>query len=114
MKAAPVLLGIHRNQPTTPRMLFVIHCLDKPDAADARAANMQAHKSYVDTKPIKILLSGPLTSDDGTKIVGSFFMVEAAGRADVQQFQANDPLFKAQIWDSVEVRAFAKRIDNRD
>lgn len=95
-------------------MLFVIHCLDKPGTAETRAATMQAHKNYIDTGPVKVLLSGPLTTDDGKGIVGSFFMVDAADRAHVERFQRNDPLFKAGIWASMEVRAFAKRIDNRE
>ena len=95
-------------------MLFVIQCLDKPGAADKRSANMQAHKDYIATVPIKVLLSGPLTTDDGQGIVGSFFMVDAADRAHVDRFQRNDPLFKADIWASIEVRAFAKRLDNRE
>ncbi len=74
---------------------------------------MQAHKDYIATKPIKVLLSGPLTEDDGETIIGSFFMVEAADRAEVERFQRGDPLYQASIWQSVDVRAFAKRIDNR-
>ena len=95
-------------------MLFVIHCMDKPDVLDTRLANMQAHKDYVNTKPIKLLLSGPLTADDGQTIIGSFFMVEAADRSEAETFQQNDPLFKAGIWESTAVHAFAKRVDNRE
>ena len=95
-------------------MLFVISCKDKSGALDTRLANMQAHKDYVATKPIKVLLSGPLTADDGETIVGSFFMVEAADRSAVETFQHNDPLYKAGIWETIEVHAFAKRVDNRN
>ena len=95
-------------------MLFVIYCLDRPGAAQKRAANMQAHQDYIATGPIKVLLSGPLTTDDGRGVIGSFFMVDAADRARVQKFQHNDPLFKSGIWASIEVRAFAKRVDNRE
>jgi len=95
-------------------MLFIIYCVDKPGAAELRAANMQAHRDYLATKPIKVLLSGPLTTDDGQGVVGSFFMVDAADRAHVERFQRNDPLFKASIWASMEVRAFVKRVDNRE
>ena len=94
-------------------MYFVIRCIDKPGVLDVRLGNMQAHKDYVAAKPIKVLLSGPLTEDDGETIIGSFFMVEAADRAAVTEFQNNDPLFKAGIWQSVDVQAFAKRVDNR-
>jgi len=95
-------------------MLFVIHCLDKPGTEKTRAAAMQAHKDYVAGGPIKVLLSGPLTTDDGKGTLGSFFMVDAADRAHVDRFQRDDPLFKAGIWASIEVHAFAKRIDNRE
>ena len=95
-------------------MLFIIYCVDKPGAAELRAANMQAHRDYLATKPIKVLLSGPLTTDDGQGVVGSFFMVDAADRAQVERFQRNDPMFKSGIWASIEVRAFAKRVDNRE
>lgn len=95
-------------------MHFVISCLDKPDALETRLATMPAHKDYIATNPIKVLLSGPLTEDDGETIVGSFFLVEAADRAEVERFQQNDPLYRASIWQSIEIHAFAKRIDNRD
>ena len=95
-------------------MLFIIYCLDRPGAAELRAKNMPAHRDYIDSKPIKLLLSGPPTTDDGLGILGSFFMVDAPDRAHVERFQRNDPLFKANIWASMEVRAFAKRIDNRE
>jgi len=95
-------------------MLFIVYCLDKPGAAGTRAANMQAHRDYLATGPIKVLISGPLTSDDGQSVIGSFFMVEAVDRGQVEKFQRNDPLFKSGIWASTEVRAFTKRVDNRE
>jgi len=95
-------------------MLFIVYCLDKPGVAEVRAANMAAHRDYIDTKPIKLLLSGPLTTDDGKGVVGSFFMVDATDRAQVERFQRNDPLYKAGIWASTEARAFTKRVDNRE
>ena len=94
-------------------MLFIIHCLDKPRTAEKRSANMQAHKDYLATDPITVVLSGPLTTDDGQTVIGSFFMVDATDRGEVEKFQRNDPLFTSDIWASVDVRAFAKRIDNR-
>ncbi|MEQ1582114.1 MAG: YciI family protein [Steroidobacteraceae bacterium] len=95
-------------------MLFVIHCIDKPGVEAARAAAIQAHVAYLATKPIKVMMSGPLTSDDGSRVVGSFFIVEAGDRAQVERFQAADPLFLAGIWATIDVRVFDKRVDNRD
>jgi uncharacterized protein YciI len=93
-------------------MLFVIQCLDKPEVAEIRAAHMPAHRDYTAAAPITILLSGPLTDDDGEAVVGSFFLVDADDRAAVDVFQANDPLFAAGIWKSISVFAFSKRVDN--
>ncbi len=94
-------------------MLFVIFCIDRPGSTEARAAAMQAHIDYLATNPIKNVMSGPLTSDDGNAVIGSFYLVEASNRAEVEEFRKNDPLVAADIWESVEVRAFNKRIDNR-
>ncbi len=94
-------------------MLFVIFCIDRPDSAEARAATMQAHIDYLATGPIKIVMSGPLTSDDGNAVIGSLYLLEADSRAEVEEFRKNDPLVAADIWQTVEVRAFNKRIDNR-
>ena len=95
-------------------MLFVIQCLDKPDVAEVRRAHMAAHREYTASAPIRILLSGPLTSDDGAMTIGSFFLVDAPDRGEVERFQHADPLFRADIWASIQVHAFAKRVDNRD
>ena len=95
-------------------MLFAIFCLDKPGVEEKRREVMPAHVAYLATKPVKIVISGPLTSDDGARTVGSLFVVEARDRAAIEAFQQKDPLVEAGIWASVEVRAFTKRVDNRD
>ena len=95
-------------------MLFVIQCLDKPGVAETRKAHMAAHRDYTARAPIRILLSGPLTDDHGHSVIGSFFLVDALDRAVVEAFQRNDPLFAAEIWESITVHAFSKRVDNRD
>ncbi len=95
-------------------MLFTIFCIDKPGMAETRKAVMPAHVAYLATGPIKLVMSGPLVADDGETIVGSLYIVEAADRAAVEEFQRHDPLVAADIWEKVEVRAFIKRIDNRD
>ena len=95
-------------------MLFAIFCIDKPGMMETRKATMPAHIEYLGTDPIKVVVSGPLVSDDGASIVGSLFIVEAENRAAVEAFQSGDPLVAAGIWETVEVRAFEKRLDNRD
>lgn len=93
-------------------MLFVIHALDRAGALPIRQANYDAHKTFLsDTTPynVKIVMSGPLTADDGQTMIGSLFLVEAASRADVEKFHHADPFFAAGIWEKVSVTAFLRR-----
>jgi len=94
-------------------MLFVIFCIDKPGMAETRAAAMPGHIEYLQKAPFRNLMSGPLTSDDGKAIVGSLYVVDADNRGVIDRMFEEDPLCRADIWQSVEVRAFNKRVDNR-
>ena len=94
-------------------MLFVIHALDHDNALERRLANYDAHKAYLAASAIKTVVSGPLVADDGSTMIGSMFIVEAASRADVTAFNGSDPFAAANVWKSVEIHAFSKRVDNR-
>jgi uncharacterized protein YciI len=91
-------------------MLFVVFCLDKPGKEKIRLQYYDAHKEYLATAPHQTIMSGPLTTDDDQGMIGSFFLVEAMDRAPLEQFVANDPFNKAEIWGQVEIRAFRKRV----
>ncbi len=91
-------------------MLFVIFCIDRPDAGDKRRDTIQAHIDYVSGAGIDIVMSGPLVPDGGGAPIGSLFLVEAEDRAAVEAFQHADPLYQADIWETIEVRAFDKRV----
>ena len=90
-------------------MLFAIYCIDKPDAADLRAANLEAHGKYLASKPIDLVLCGPLRTPDGKVTVGSLFLVEADLIERAKAFNLNDPLHKAGVWAREEIHAFVKR-----
>ena len=95
-------------------MLFTMFCIDKPGVLETRKEVMPAHIEYLNSAPVKMVMSGPLVDDDGETIVGSLYLFEAEDRAAVEEFQRNDPLVKADIWETIETRAFNKRVDNRD
>ena len=69
-------------------------------------------EKYLSTKPIKTLLSGPLTDISGTKMNGSFFMVEASSEDEIKKFQIYEQIYKAGIWSEITISPFIKRIDN--
>ena len=70
------------------------------------------HRKYLSTNPIKTLISGPLTNETGDIMNGSFFMVEAETIQEIKDFQINDPIYKAGVWDEITISPFIKRVDN--
>ena len=94
-------------------MLYIVYCKDKPNHVDIRLANYDAHKAYLGSGPINFLMSGPCVSEsDHETMIDSFFLVEADNVEQVEEFNRNDPFFKAEIWESIHIQAFSKRVDN--
>jgi uncharacterized protein YciI len=94
-------------------MHYVIHCLDHPGAVQKRLAHYEAHKAYLASAGMKTVISGPLLADDEETMIGSCFVVEAGSLAEVEAFNRNDPFAKAALWQTVSIRPFNKRVDNR-
>mmetsp|Transcript_19495 Transcript_19495/g.27368 ORF Transcript_19495/g.27368 Transcript_19495/m.27368 type:complete len:121 (-) Transcript_19495:64-426(-) len=72
-----------------------------------RISNYTLHKEYQaktsDTSSdcyINKIAAGPMVSDDGKFMIGSFFIVEG-GRDDVERFYKNDPFFTKNVWKNV-------------
>ena len=66
------------------------------------------HRKYLSTNPIKTLISGPLINETGDIMNGSFFMVEAETIEEIKDFQINDPIYKAGVWDEITISPFNK------
>jgi hypothetical protein len=93
-------------------MLFVVHALDKSGALPARLAHYDAHKSFLGdagAHGVRIVMSGPLTADDGATMIGSLFVLEAPDRAAVERFNEADPFHRAGIWERVTIAGFIRR-----
>jgi uncharacterized protein YciI len=93
-------------------MLFAIHAVDHVGALDKRLSHYEAHKAFLSdtsTYDVTIVMSGPLTADDGQTMIGSLFLVEAADRAAVERFHHADPFFAAGIWQTVTITGFLRR-----
>jgi len=90
-------------------MLYIVHCLDKPGAASLRKESLAAHSSYLKSKPITIVMGGPVLGEDEAAI-GSFLVVEADSKADVEAFSDKDPYTEAGIFERVDINAWKKVI----
>jgi uncharacterized protein YciI len=93
---------------------FIVHCLDAPDALPRRLEHYEAHKAYLGAAAVRILVSGPLMSDDGETMIGSLFLIEADTKAAVETFNAGDPFRRNGIWSEIRIHRFLKRVDLRD
>ena len=94
-------------------MHYIIHCLDKPESSEIRAANLEAHKAYVAAAPVRVIISGPLVAEDNSTAIGSCFLVEAASLQDAEALNRDDPLNRAGLWAQISIHPFLKRVDNR-
>lgn len=91
-------------------MHWIIYCVDKPGAASLREANIGLHRAYLEKAPVKVTMSGPLMEDTGEKMNGSFFLVEADTRAEVESFNRQDPFFGLGLWAEIRIHRFFKRV----
>lgn len=90
-------------------MHYLVHCLDKPRAGGLRKEHLPAHATYLKSKPIDIIMAGPILAEDEA-VIGSFLVVDAPSKADVEVFSANDPYTQAEIFESVHINAWKKTI----
>lgn len=87
-------------------MLFVIHMVDRPGAAELRLAVSDAHRSFVGAHLDAMYVGGPLVADDGTTAIGSLIIMDFPNRQAAVEFIAEEPYNQAGLFESVTIRAF--------
>jgi uncharacterized protein YciI len=88
-------------------MLFALHLLDKPDAAELRQRIRPEHKAYLALVADRIAFAGPLLRDDGQTMVGSLLVIDFASRDAVMAWLADEPFTQAGLYAEVQIYAFA-------
>ncbi|MGK0224824.1 MAG: hypothetical protein ACI9ON_004081 [Limisphaerales bacterium] len=89
-------------------MLFAIICEDQADSEDLRKATRDAHLGYIGSFDVR--LAGPMLSDDGSTMIGSIILLEAADLSGAQDFAASDPYKLAGLFANVSIRPFRQVI----
>ena len=84
--------------------LFILTCIDKPDALEQRLAARDAHIAYVRGAGV-CKVGGPFLNEAGDP-VGSMLLLEMADLAAAKAFAAADPYAAAGVFESVDVRPF--------
>ena len=82
--------------------LYAIVCTDKSDTKPTRMAGLKEHLAHLDEVFDRVSLACPLLNEDGS-FKGSLVVVSAADKADAEAFIADDPYYKAGIWETVEI-----------
>lgn len=94
-------------------MLFVIHCLDKPNQGELRAATRPAHLAYIAGFADKVVQGGPTLSDDGETMTGSLIVVDLESPEAAAEFSRNDPYTQAGLFESVTIQRWKNVIPAR-
>ena len=81
-------------------MNFVVLGRDVPGGAPRRC-HRAAHLHYVAGRQGLIVYAGPLLEDG--RMVGSIFIFDVADRAALDAYLADDPYFRENIFESVEI-----------
>lgn len=85
--------------------LYAIVTRDKPGAGAVRKEKLMQHLAHVEKVLDRIAVAGPLRDDAGN-FVGSLLVVKAESVEDARAFLEQDPYFRADIWDRIEISAF--------
>ncbi len=88
---------------------FAIHCIDKPDSAELRAANRPAHLAHVTALGDAVLVAGPLLRPDG-RAMGSLLIIAFDDRDAAVAFATADPYHQAGLFESRSVTNWHKVI----
>lgn len=86
-------------------MLYLLYCVDKPNALDLRLANREDHLAYAAGFADKMKVAGPMLDDEGD-MAGSMLIFDMDSKAEVEAFAAGDPYYKAGLFERVEIRRF--------
>lgn len=85
---------------------YALICLDKPDSLQLRLANREAHLAYVAESGV-VVQAGPFLDDDEA-MVGSLLIIDVPDRTAARAWGANDPYFKAGLFDHVQIHRWKK------
>lgn len=84
---------------------FVYRCYDAPGMGEVRERLRPAHREHLRNVAlgVEVLAGGRLTSEDGTRVIGTMIVVRADSRDQVAQFMEADPYAQGGIFGRTEI-----------
>jgi uncharacterized protein YciI len=89
-------------------MLWAISCADKPDTAAIRDKVLQPHRDYLASQKSILVLAGATQDDEGTRAIGSLFIVNVDSRARARAFSDGDPFTQNGVFASITITRMRK------
>lgn len=94
-------------------MPFVIDTYDKPDNHALRLQVRPKHLAFLEENKAHLLACGAKLDDAGQRASGGVYVVDFETRADAEQFIAQDPFTKAELFERVEITRWRAAYFNR-
>jgi uncharacterized protein YciI len=89
-------------------MLFAVIFTDKPDHAEVRAANLQAHIEWLETHRDVIPVGGSLRHEPEQTPKGGLWVAHADSKAQLETLLKTDPFYTAGLRQSYEILHWSK------
>jgi len=90
-------------------MIFIIHLLDRPGAAELRTQLMAQHKAYVATMADRMAFAGPLFGADGQSVVGSLLALDFEDQAAAERWLEAEPFTRGGVYAQRTIHGFENR-----
>ena len=84
-------------------MPFMIETFDKANHYDLRLALRDEHLVYLDEHMHLLIACGAKLNDAGDHASGGVYLVALEEREDAREFIENDPFYKGELFERVEI-----------
>ncbi|MFT5532496.1 MAG: hypothetical protein ACI8WM_002220 [Burkholderiaceae bacterium] len=89
-------------------MPYMIETWDKPDHQQLRKQTRDEHLHYLATHATQLLACGAKLNDDGSDAGGGIYIVDVDTRAAAEEFIANDPFSRIDLFAQVRITRWRK------
>ena len=91
-------------------MLFIVKTLDKENSSALREELREAHLAYLKLFEAATYFDGPFLTDDGTRELGSFKILDMPDKAAVEQHEADEPFITGGLQYGTTIHRYEAQI----
>lgn len=89
-------------------MPYLIEVKEKPGTREIFDATLQAHRDYLEPYIPKMLATGALLKDDGSRAGGAIIILDTEERSEAEDYINHDPLTLAGVFESITITRWRK------